>query len=57
MARLVRSAVESGEYASHSEVVREALREWEQRRALQQQDVEQLRRLWAEGLASGPGAL
>ena len=55
MARLVRGAVESGEYASNSEVVREALREWEQRRALQQRDVEELRRLWAEGLASGPG--
>lgn len=55
MARLVRGAVESGEYASNSEVVREALREWEQRRALQQQDVEELRRLWAEGVASGAG--
>jgi antitoxin ParD1/3/4 len=55
MARLVRGAVESGEYASNSEVVREALREWELRRTFQQQDVEELRRLWAEGLASGPG--
>lgn len=55
MARLVRGAVESGEYASNSEVVREALRAWEQRRALQQQDVEELRRLWGEGLASSPG--
>jgi antitoxin ParD1/3/4 len=55
MARLVRGAVESGEYASNSEVVREALREWEQRRALQQQAVEELRRVSAEGLASGPG--
>ena len=55
MASLVRGAVESGEYASNSEVVREALRAWEQRRALQQQDVEELRRLWAEGLASGAG--
>lgn len=26
-----------------------------QRRAVQQQDVEELRRLWAEGLASGRG--
>lgn len=30
--RAVRSAVHSGEYASASEVVREALREWKQRR-------------------------
>jgi antitoxin ParD1/3/4 len=51
MAGLVRRAVESGEYASTSE----ALREWKQRRALRQQDIEELRRLWDEGLASGPG--
>jgi antitoxin ParD1/3/4 len=55
MARLVRVAVESGEYASNSEVVRDALREWEQRRALRQPDIEDLRRFWTEGLASGPG--
>ena len=55
MAGLVRGAVESGEYATASEVVREALREWKQRRTLQQRDIEELRRLWAEGLASGPG--
>jgi antitoxin ParD1/3/4 len=55
MAGLVRGAVESGEYATTSEVVREALREWKQRRTLDQRDIEELRRLWAEGLASGPG--
>lgn len=55
MAGLVRGAVESGDYASTSEVVREALREWKQRRTPQQQDIEKLRRLWSEGLASGPG--
>ena len=50
-----REAVESGAYASSSEVVREALREWKRRRALERKDVEELRRLWEEGLASGPG--
>ena len=55
MASLVRKAVESGEYATTSEVVREALREWKQRRALQPRDIEELRLLWEEGLASGPG--
>ena len=55
MAGLVRGVVESGEYATTSEVVREALREWKQRRTLEQRDIEELRRLWAEGLASGPG--
>jgi antitoxin ParD1/3/4 len=55
MASLVRRAVESGEYATTSEVVREALRAWKQRRALQPRDIEELRLLWEEGLASGPG--
>jgi antitoxin ParD1/3/4 len=54
MAAVVRQAVESGEYVSHSEIVREALRDWKLKRALQQQEVEELRRLWQEGLHSGP---
>ena len=45
VAGLVRGAVESGEYATSSEVVLEALREWKQRRTLQQRDIEELRRL------------
>ncbi len=55
MAALVARAVESGEYASNSEVIREALREWKQRRSLAQHDRERPQDLWAEGLASGPG--
>jgi antitoxin ParD1/3/4 len=55
MAALVAQAVDSGEYASNSEVFREALREWKQRRSLSHQDRDQLRALWVEGLASGPG--
>jgi antitoxin ParD1/3/4 len=55
MAELVRQAVDSGEYATGSEVIREALREWKLRRKLQLLEKEELRRLWAEGLASGPG--
>ena len=54
MAAVVRQAVESGDYASHSEIVREALRDWKLKRALQQQEVEELRCLWQEGLHSGP---
>lgn len=54
MAAVVRQAVESGEYASNSEIVREALRDWKLKRALQQQEIEELRRLWQEGLHSGP---
>jgi len=57
MLAVVREAVESGEYASSSEVMREALREWKRRRALERKEVEELQRLWAEGLESGPGRL
>jgi antitoxin ParD1/3/4 len=55
MAEVVQAAVDSGEYASGSEVIREALREWKMRRTLKLNEQEELRRLWAEGLASGPG--
>lgn len=53
MAALVRQAVENGEYASSSEVIRDALRDWKLKRMLQQQQIEELRRLWYEGLESG----
>ncbi|MCU0733948.1 MAG: type II toxin-antitoxin system ParD family antitoxin [Methylotetracoccus sp.] len=55
MAALVRQAVESGEYASSSEVIRDALRGWKMKRAFQEQQIEELRRLWQEGIKSGPG--
>lgn len=55
MAEMVRQAVETGEYASSSEVVREALRDWKHRRDFNQAGLEELRRLWTEGLDSGPG--
>jgi antitoxin ParD1/3/4 len=55
MAALASQAVESGEYATSSEVIREALREWKQRRNFLQHAREHLRQLWAEGIASGPG--
>ncbi|MGH2461178.1 MAG: type II toxin-antitoxin system ParD family antitoxin [Chloroflexota bacterium] len=58
MISLVREAVESGEYASSSEVIRDALRDWKLKRLLEQQQVEESRRLWYEGINSGPaGAL
>jgi antitoxin ParD1/3/4 len=53
IAAVVRQAVESGEYASNSEIVREALRDWKLKRTLQRQEVEEMRRLWNEGLHSG----
>jgi len=57
MAATVRAAVSAGEYASSSEVVREALRDWTQRRTLRQRETEILRQLWEEGIASGPGEI
>ena len=55
MAKEVRMAVESGEYAGSSEVIREALRDWRRKRALQDRRIEELRSLWREGVASGKG--
>jgi antitoxin ParD1/3/4 len=49
----LRAVVEAGEYATTSEVVREALRDWQVKRELQQDDIRRLRQLWQEGLASG----
>jgi antitoxin ParD1/3/4 len=56
MATLVRNAVETGDYASSSEVIREALREWKARRAARSEAVSELRRLWEEGIDSGRSA-
>jgi antitoxin ParD1/3/4 len=55
MATVVRQAVKDGEYASHSEVIREALRDWTLKRSIRQKEVETLRGLWQEGLQSGTG--
>lgn len=48
MVAQVRQAVETGEYASSSEVVRDALRDWTYKRHLQQQGIAALRQLWLE---------
>ena len=55
MAAVVRQCVESGEYASSSEVIREALRDWKLKRSLRQSEIEELRRLWQAGVENGPG--
>jgi len=55
MAALIAKAIENGEYATTSEVIREALREWNLRRSLLQQGREHIQKLWAEGITSGPG--
>ena len=53
MAGLVREAVASGEYATTSEVIREALREWTVKRQIAVVELEELRRLVREGMESG----
>jgi antitoxin ParD1/3/4 len=55
MAAMVREAVESVEFASSSEVIRDALRDWKTKRVLAQLQIDELRRLVAEGHASGTG--
>ena len=55
MAAFVRQTVESGEYASNSEIIREALMEWKERKDAEASKVEALRSLWQEGIDSGPG--
>ena len=53
----IRAAVDAGEYATTSEVVRDAIRDWQFKRELRQEDIKRLRQLWAEGKASGPAEL
>ncbi len=53
MAEQMRAAVDAGEYATTSEVVRDALRLWESRRELRAREVESLREAWSAGKASG----
>jgi len=55
MAKEIRMAVKNGEYASSSEVIRDALRDWHRKRAIQDQEIEELRSLWREGVKSGKG--
>ncbi len=55
MASALRQTVESGQYASASEVIREALREWTRRRDDEVRDLEALREAVRLGDESGPG--
>src|ERR1700730_14958444 len=55
MVGAVRDAVVSGEYASTSEVIRDALRDWTLKRKVATINSGVLRSLVAEGIVSGPG--
>jgi antitoxin ParD1/3/4 len=50
----IKAAVEQGEYATTSEVIRDALRDWRLKRVIETLDAEELRRLVQEGIESGP---
>ncbi len=54
MAASLREADEIGEYASASEVVRDALRVWKRKRKLETLELSELRRLIRQGMDSGP---
>jgi antitoxin ParD1/3/4 len=51
MAALIKDAVAGGDYASTSEVVREAMREWKAKRAVQLQEFVNLKADIDKGLA------
>ncbi|WP_416910645.1 type II toxin-antitoxin system ParD family antitoxin [Paracoccus sp. (in: a-proteobacteria)] len=55
MAETLRQTVAGGEYASTSEVVREALRDWTRNRDTERRELETLRDAIKAGLSSGPG--
>ena len=46
-------AVETGAYASNSEVIRDALRLWERREQLRGLEIARLKQAYEEGVASG----
>jgi antitoxin ParD1/3/4 len=50
----IKAAVARGDYASTSEVIRTALREWELKEELRRLEGERIGKLWDEGIASGP---
>ena len=50
MAALMRQVVKAGEYASTSDVIRDALREWTDRRERRQRGLDELRARWDEAI-------
>jgi len=54
MAATLRQSVENGQYASTSEIIREALREWSRRRDQELSDLQALREAVKIGDESGP---
>lgn len=55
MVATLRHTVEEGHYASTSEIIREALRDWTRKHDQEQRDLTDLREAMRIGLESGPG--
>jgi antitoxin ParD1/3/4 len=55
MAATIKAAIDSGEYASTSEVIRDALRGWMREQDTARQELEELRTEIRKGMESGPG--
>ena len=55
MAATLRRTVDGGQYASTSEIIREALREWARKRDDDRRDLDALREAVRLGDDSGPG--
>ncbi|HEY1707992.1 MAG TPA: type II toxin-antitoxin system ParD family antitoxin [Rhizomicrobium sp.] len=53
MVETIKDAVESGDYATTSEVVRDALRDWQYKRVVGVYGLAELRRMVQEGIDSG----
>ncbi len=51
MAAIIKAAVKGGDYASTSEVIREAMREWKLKRIVQGQELDALKADIEKGLA------
>jgi antitoxin ParD1/3/4 len=49
----LRAAVASGEYATTSEAIRDAICDWQNKREIHQEGARRLGALWDEGVASG----
>ena len=55
MTEMVRDAVKSGRYATASEVISQALRDWDKYDRAKAAALEDMRSLIQEGIDSGPG--
>lgn len=55
LAAMVNDAVATGGYASSSEVICEALRDWRVKQLRRQQQLQDLRQVWNQAVQSGQG--